>query len=263
MPSYTAKPVNGLLYDPLDPLTRGLVAWLPMIEGAGATTRNYATAFPEPMTGGPAWGIGPRGPTLSTDGVVSTVDLTTLPTSFATGITVALWVNMSTVSVRQDILARWGPATQRQFLLLAGLTAGKLAFFISSNGTSTVSANSATTVAAGVWMHVVGTFDNTTIRLYINGVADGTASAAALNVVSTYPAYVGRSNDARAACAVDDVRVYNRPLTPQEVRALYADMTAPFNEYHPDGSASGLGDSIVAGFKAFWASARNLLIGGG
>jgi uncharacterized repeat protein (TIGR01451 family) len=74
------------------------------------------------------------------------------------------------------------------------------------------------------WMHVAATFNGSTMRLYINGVEEdsttgpGAIAANALNV-----GIGGQANGSRRFRGdMDDVRVYNRALTPAEVSALAA-----------------------------------------
>jgi hypothetical protein len=90
-------------------------------------------------------------------------------------------------------------------------------------------------LATGIWYHVVGTFDMTQARLYINGALNSTGIALRSNPVEfgTTPVFLGRSGEcvarasgdtnweAELSGSLDDVRYYDRALSALEVKALY------------------------------------------
>ncbi|MGH7255973.1 MAG: LamG domain-containing protein, partial [Nitrospirales bacterium] len=76
----------------------------------------------------------------------------------------------------------------------------------------------------GTWTHAVGTYDGTTERLYINGVLSNSFDAAVpglpqedASVIGYWPSAVSDFFNGR----VDDVRIYNRALTDDEIKRLY------------------------------------------
>ena len=86
------------------------------------------------------------------------------------------------------------------------------------------------------WYHVVGVRDNTSVKLYINGILNS-ANIANANTGGTSPSY-GNSTTfiigSRGASYVqaitgvlDDIYIYNRPLSPEEVTALYQTTKSP------------------------------------
>ena len=79
------------------------------------------------------------------------------------------------------------------------------------------------TVADGNWHHVAGVYDGSTMRLYVDGVADGTRNIGAVSLSTTAPLLLGE-NYARGnsfyAGTLDDVRVYSRALTAVEIDDL-------------------------------------------
>ena len=79
-------------------------------------------------------------------------------------------------------------------------------------------------VAFNQWSHFIGTYDGTTAKIYLNGqlVAEGTTSPAPPS--TSYKFYIGRNysiNPEFLSGLVDDVRIYNRALSAEEVKALY------------------------------------------
>ncbi len=143
--------------------------------------------------------------------------------SVTESLTVALWVNIRTIPTA------WTGA----------ITKGNTAWRISNNGTSTgmhfgfengsrgwQAANSATELNTGEWYHVCGIYDiNVGAKIYIDGVEDGSNPdtegitqntsivAIGTNSDSTYPeqAWDGQ---------LDEVMIYDRPLSADEVLAL-------------------------------------------
>jgi hypothetical protein len=74
----------------------------------------------------------------------------------------------------------------------------------------------------GVWHHVLYTFDGTTHRVYLDGVA-GTPSTAAAQTSTPTQTYLGSYDGINEFLygALDDVRVYNRLLSAADATTLY------------------------------------------
>lgn len=81
-----------------------------------------------------------------------------------------------------------------------------------------------TTGQNGVWSHIVGTYDGVTVRLYFNGTeVDNKAWAGGTNQ-NTNPVGIGGINTVGTQeflGVIDEVRVYNRTLSPTEVSDRY------------------------------------------
>ncbi len=75
------------------------------------------------------------------------------------------------------------------------------------------------------WTHCVGTYDGKTAKLYINGSLAGQLKHAGKPISSSgYDATVqiGSSQESNYMVgSIDDVRIYNRALSAEEVKALY------------------------------------------
>jgi len=79
-------------------------------------------------------------------------------------------------------------------------------------------------VARLVWKHVLVTFTNGTASYYIDGQPNGIVAAAGLSTITTSQKRIGVRNPATSYFkgVIDDVRVYNRVLTPGEAQILYS-----------------------------------------
>lgn len=83
------------------------------------------------------------------------------------------------------------------------------------------------TVTTGQWCHVAGTWDGTTILVYLNGVQVGTSALTGSIMTGTTPLCLGAHFDGTNGSnffggEIEDVRQYNRTLTPGEIQTIYA-----------------------------------------
>lgn len=79
---------------------------------------------------------------------------------------------------------------------------------------------------SGDWVHLIGVFTGTELQLYINGTLRATTSANVTRTDSTKSAGIGARYDGNAwnnnmNGKIDDVRIYDYALTPQEILELY------------------------------------------
>jgi hypothetical protein len=101
----------------------------------------------------------------------------------------------------------------------AGITADKLQFVLGIAGDQQ-KLTSTTSFSPNTWYHVAGTYDGTTMRLYVNGVLN--ASMAFPGTVTGTGAFtIGRNYDNTRILSgsVDEVRVWTRTLTATEIQA--------------------------------------------
>jgi|GEM_PF-2171451 hypothetical protein len=101
-------------------------------------------------------------------------------------------------------------------------------YFVIASGGTWVQCASPIAIAAGRWYHIVGSYDKSYLRLYVNGELEGTVSRTGS---ITYP--VGQ--DARIGCQkliggtiqqfangrIDELRLYNYALSPDSIRAHF------------------------------------------
>jgi hypothetical protein len=97
-------------------------------------------------------------------------------------------------------------------------------FCIGSPGGEQVMADSKTVTQVGVWYHLAGTYDGKDLKLYVNGVQDGSAQAGFPLDVGTRPLFIGTSGewfDGKLQGDVNGVTIYRRALSAGEIRSLY------------------------------------------
>jgi arabinan endo-1,5-alpha-L-arabinosidase len=99
-------------------------------------------------------------------------------------------------------------------------------FFQIYNGntyTSILYCNSA--IALNEWIHVAVTFDGSQAKIYFNGIFSGSSPQSSPQNVVRQTNFIGESNwsfygDALANVVYDELRIYNRVLTQNEINAL-------------------------------------------
>ena len=109
---------------------------------------------------------------------------------------------------------------------------GNYLFSAKISGTQrVVYSDSSTANIDGIWRHIVGTYDSEDMKIYVDGVLDGTANWPGTfqwNTGEIFAIGDGRSSGTWYPFNgnVSDVRIYEKALTPVEVKILY-DTTNP------------------------------------
>jgi hypothetical protein len=118
-----------------------------------------------------------------------------------------------------------------QLVVRPGTTGVQVVFQFGNGGGGWYEVDGTTNIPIGQLTHVIGTWDGTTLKLYINGALNNSSTPGAVPVSSGCPFYIGGfyNPDADECWTVsqffvgliDEVSYYNRPLAPAEVQALY------------------------------------------
>ena len=82
----------------------------------------------------------------------------------------------------------------------------------------------ASTLPVGVFTHVTGTYDGVTMKVYVNGVLDGSAAVAVAIPTNTHPLRIGADQLGGSLFTglIDEVEIFNRALSQSEINALVA-----------------------------------------
>ncbi len=203
-----------------------------LIVGATGSQTSAGTCT---ASGTTAWYQGKTGKfnsSLNFDGTDDYVDAGSSNTITSNNITTCAWVKPAVTS-RGDIVTRWNSGVgNSQFDLLYGLTTGKPQFYI-TDGTAPGIKNSgvgSTTMSTGRWYYICGTYNGSTVAVYLNGTLESSAAASiTLNTTSLYNYRIGdnsqNGNGSSGANPltgqIDDVRVFNYALTGTQIQQLY------------------------------------------
>ncbi len=104
-------------------------------------------------------------------------------------------------------------------------TDGNVEFFIHNSGTWTSATLTGRTASNNnTWYHLTGTYDGANIKIYLNGVLSATTARTGPIGTNTANINIGRDADSGGRRyyrgRIDDVRIYNRALTAEEIQAL-------------------------------------------
>jgi hypothetical protein len=138
--------------------------------------------------------------------------------------TAEAWVKFAgAVEANDTIASRYDGGSGDQWLLYRHDT-GKIAVQARNASSSYVTVTDPTVATAGTTYHVVGTWDGSTLRLYVNGTQVASAAMSALNA-STTAMQIGRQggyNSTTPAATVDEFAFYNTALSADRIAAHYA-----------------------------------------
>ena len=217
-----------------DHLNNGLIGYWKMDENTGTT--NTADSSGNGKTGtfvnidSTDWVAGKFGSNLDFDGSTEyiTVASPALPTS---DYTYSAWVNLDANSDETIFEAFNAAGSADEFSL--GVTTSGAAGRIEVTNNDGSSFRSTNSISTGSWSHVAATRQGSLITIYINGspdpttYTDGTSldfgscslvlGADVDNAASNCTSSVGNYTDGR----MDELRIYNRALTPAEIQKLY------------------------------------------
>jgi RHS repeat-associated protein len=98
-------------------------------------------------------------------------------------------------------------------------------FGVSPAGGGMVSVRSASNLSTGTWYHVAGVRGSNYLQLYVNGQLVGATNVTGAQDYDTTPLYFGTSGqyywDRKLAGQLDEVSLYNRALSGEEIEAIY------------------------------------------
>ena len=166
------------------------------------------------------------------DGATGYVDMgTAAALDVLTGLSLECWVNMTaTTGVLMSRSDSAGATTQ----YLLNIVAGSPIFTVGKIGT-TVAVNASTTVNDGQWHHVVGTWDGTTARIYVDAVFKNSGAFTGPLQDSGLPFRLGQYSNGGTffAGTMDEPAVYGAALVPAQIISHFQLRTAAANTNEP------------------------------
>ncbi|HSZ69880.1 MAG TPA: LamG domain-containing protein [Solirubrobacteraceae bacterium] len=201
-------------------------------EGRGTVARDYSGHHNEgTLEGLAAWTRGRFQSAIAFNGGAAVVQVPDSASLEPAAVSVSAWVNSSaSPGIYRYVVAKGANGCSAASYGLYTGSDGGLEFYASTNdGLSwTVSPDAGQGVWNGQWHNVVGTYDGSTLRLYVDGqqVGSGTPDTAPIAyglptsnnlAIGDYPwcpesAFNG---------SIDEVKVFNRALDPREIALGY------------------------------------------
>lgn len=167
------------------------------------------------LTGDPVWSTGRYGSALAFDGVDDGV---ALPASdaltYTSALTIEAWVQpLAEAGDVRQIVQLNGPGGDGLRLIEDGRPRFRAMF---PGGRKNVTGP--TPIPAGTWTHVATTYDGSMLRMYVNGSEVATQEVTGA-LTGSLPMAIGRTrlSGAPFAGSIDEVRIYRRALTVEEI----------------------------------------------
>ena len=211
-------PVTLTVSDPPPPTT-GLVGAWGFDEASGTSAADASGSGNTGTISGASRTSGRYGGALSFDGVndwVTVNDANSL--DLRTSMTLEAWVRPTSTSYWRTVVIKEQPG-QLAYAMYSSTDSGRPSGHVFTTGDVGLQGPSA--LPANAWSHLTTTWDGLTLRLYVNGTQVASGALAGTAVASTSPLRIG-GNSVWAewfSGLIDEVRVYNRALTPAEIAA--------------------------------------------
>lgn len=142
-----------------------------------------------------------------------------------TSCTLMAWVYKTGLVGNDNILVLQTSSSGVQSIGIA--TVGDKASMFSGDGGGYTVSSGSTTLATGEWYHVAAVFESATLRtLYLNAKSETTSAVSRTPGNLTYiaiGAFVATGPTDFTAGALDDLRIYSRPLSAGDIAAVYSD----------------------------------------
>ena len=214
-------------------LSSGLVSYWKLDESSGTTTYD-AHGSNNGTVMGPAIGqnVKELGSSYYFDG---SNDYVSIPNSSSlditgTAISLSVWIYTTSSNGTQVIFSKIvqqdaHPYPYFQYNLQLYYSSSKLypRFLLSIGGNYYYASDVNYNITSNTWHHIVGTYDGSTMRLYVDGAINATKSVTGSIDHYSAPVYIGVNGALNEAFKgyIDETGVWNRTLSASEVSTLY------------------------------------------
>nr|WP_260693760.1 LamG domain-containing protein [Streptomyces sp. BHT-5-2] len=250
-------------------------AVFPLDEGAGAQQiTGQGDVLPAALHGGATTGqAGVAGRALSLDGKdgYASADAPHLPTDRSYAVTA--WARVTDTTRNQTVLAQDGSFLSACYLSYeapTGVWSVRLATKDTADGDLTTQRVASRQKAAiGAWTHLAAVHDTVegTVSLYVNGILQGTVAAGqvwdATGAVQIGRALYRGSYTDYLAGQVDDVRLFDRPVSEGEVHQLFRQRPVLTSRWQFDQADAPGANSVAGGPVMTLGSGAKQVPGGG
>jgi hypothetical protein len=216
------------------PAPSGLVGWWP---GDGNANDMAGTNNGILMGGATATDVGYDGQCFTFDGINGFVQIPNAPELNPAQLTVECWVRYSSLDEpgnTENIGTAYMVFKQNsQTANFEGYNLGKhryaydlFVWEVSSAAGQATQLDSITQIFTNVWYHVAGVRGSNYTQLYVNGVLEAQTNVSYPQDYTNLPLFLGSSGavyyDRKLGGNLDEVSLYNRPLSSNEIAAIYA-----------------------------------------
>ena len=208
--------------------TNGLVAWWPFNGNANDESGNGNNG----TVNGATLTADRNGSTNAAYNFTNSLNVINIPHSSSLNLSGAMsfsfWLNSTDVNAHQVIMNKATGGTSNSYILqLSPGNDTKNKIWLNCGGLTQISQLSNPVITSNnQWYHVTVVYDLQKVSFYINGQLTNTYSPLTSSTpTNTNPLTIGRDDDASNSTSfkgkLDDIAIYNRALTQEEVTALY------------------------------------------
>jgi hypothetical protein len=201
-------------------LTQGLVGWWQFTEGGGNIAHDYSgNGNNGTLVNNPTWTKAFNGAgALSFNGVNQYVIANSMPNYNTESVSLWIKLNANVPSGTAWTFANGGGnACTATFQFWFNGNNYPIFAFCNTGASNTYSQIA---LNVGQWYHLVGTYDSSGLKIYVNGVL-ASSNSFTETLASTQTPIFGASAGLYSNCQIADVRIYNYALSPSQIMALY------------------------------------------
>lgn len=231
MSNILQKPIRGQLADRNHWMVKDAVGWWLENEGIGNKVFDISGNGNHGINNGAIWKPGKFGSVLEFDGTNDFVDIQSGADLNSANLTVSAWIyvqsgwsNFDRVITTKGNLP-WGG---NGWSIELSDAINKF-FFLGSGATGLATSNN--TFTQDKWVYVVFTVAGASAVSYINGILDTTGTVSTIADSGQNLTFAHFPNEASyTSVRLDDVRLYNRVLSLQEIQEIYINPFAPWEQ---------------------------------
>jgi len=226
--------MSGRSYADCFPTPAGLIGWWP---GDGSATNVLGTNHGALQGGATANTPGMVGPAFNFDGTNGYVQIPNSTILQPTNLTIECWVRFTSLdsvgtSPAGDQYIVFKQNTRSTDFEGFDLSKTRVSssdyfrFLIASASGQTALIRSATAISTGMWYHVAAVRGSNFAQLYVNGGLERQTNVTFAQNYGNFPLYFGTSGqpswDHKLRGSLDEVAIYNRALSSNEIAAIYS-----------------------------------------
>ena len=206
------------------PSITNLVSYWNFDEGSGTKAYDYMKLNNATLYNNPVWVNGKIGKALKFNGSNYVEAPFSSSLNLSKQITITAWINPSSITSYSRVVTKSHTSDALPYTLYGLLfdNANHIRLEIAKGGTQNA-VNGKTTIPLSTWTFVVGTYDGSTMKIYVNGVLDTSSSLKGSIDTNNMPLSIGRSGFGSDYFTgmIDEVQIWNRALTAGEVLNEY------------------------------------------
>lgn len=207
--------------------TNGLVGYWPLNEGSGSTAidasgNGYNGTWNGTQTGTSGYYSSGYNQTWAGtfDGVSDYINTGNNAPLITGAFTSAAWVKSNNFANWEDIVDKGSQYLRNSEIALSQTTGAPYVSFTQSGSYKSCIATGS--YSTGIWYFVVGTYDGSNERIYVNGVLSNTCAVTGNQDTSSDARIIGEiAGMDYFSGLIENVRIYNRALSAAEIQTIY------------------------------------------